>query len=167
MFSKKKCPICGTKSPIDATTCASCDSPFELRQAEGQMAICDEAIRLNPKDAVGYFNRGDAYHSLNKMKQAIDNYDEAIRLDPQFADAYHNRGTTYRNLGQLERAIEDYNHAIRLNPKDAVVYFNRGSTNKLHGKKGEAEDDFKKVITLTDNPQWVEIAKQQIDELSK
>jgi len=101
------------------------------------------------------------------MKQAIDNFDEAIRLDPQFADAYHNRGTTYRNLGQFERAIEDYNHAIRLNPKDAVFYFNRGSTNKLHGKKGEAEADFKKFITLTDNPQWVEIARQQIDELSK
>ena len=99
MFFKKKCPSCGAKNPIDATICASCDAPFELRQAEGQMAVYDEAIRVYPKDA--------------------------------------------------------------------VVYFNRGSTNKLRGKKAVAVADFEKFITLTDNPQWVEIARQQIDELSK
>ena len=169
MFFKKKCPICGAKNSRDATTCASCGTPFELRQAEGQIAIedYDEAIRVNPNDAVAYFNRGNAYHSLNKKKRAIEDYDQAIRLNPEYADAYHNRGTTYRDLGQFRRAIEDYDQAIHLNPRDAVAYNNRGNAYKLQGKKAEAIADFEKCITLTDNPQWVEIARQQIKELQR
>jgi tetratricopeptide (TPR) repeat protein len=167
VFFKKKCPICGAKNSRDATTCASCGTPFELRQAEGQIAIddYDEAIRINPKDAVAYFNRGTTYHSLNKKKRAIEDYDQAIRLNPEYADAYHNRGTTYRVLGQFRRAIEDYDQAIHLNPRDAVAYNNRGNAYKLQGKKAEAIADFEKLITLTDNPQWVKIARQQIEEL--
>ncbi len=169
MFFKKKCPNCAAKNPIDATTCASCGAPFELRQAEGQIAIedYDEAIRLNPKDAVAYFNRGNDFYSLNKKKRAIEDYDQAIHFDPQFADAYHNRGTTYCDLGQYNRAIEDYGETIRLNPNDAEAYFNRSNAYKLQGEKAEAIADFEKFTTLTDNPQWVEIARQQIEELSK
>ena len=169
MFFKKKCPICGAKNSRDATTCASCGTPFELRQAEGQIAIddYDEAIRINPKDAVAYFNRGTTYHSLNKKKRAIEDYDQAIRLNPEYADAYHNRGTTYRDLGQFKRAIEDYDQAIHLNPGDAVAYSNRGNAYKLQDKKAEAIADFEKFITLTDNPEWVKIAREQIKELQR
>ena len=135
MFFKKRCPSCGTKNPIDATTCASCGAPFELRQAAGQ--------------------------------RAIEDYDKTIRLNSQFADAYHNRGTTYCALGQFERAIKDYDQAIHLNPKDAVAYNSRGNAYKLQGKKAKAIADFEKFITLTDNPQWVEIARRQIEELSE
>lgn len=99
MFFKKKCSTCGAKNSRDATTCASCDAPFELRQPEDQIAI--------------------------------EGYDEAIRLDS----------------------------------KDAVAYFNRGNAYKLQGKKAKAMADFEKLVTITDNPQWVKIARQQIKEL--
>jgi tetratricopeptide (TPR) repeat protein len=169
MFFKKKCPICGAKNSQDATTCASCDAPFELRQVEGQIAIedYDEAIRLNPNDAEAYFNRGNAYHNLNKKKRAIEDYDKAIRLNPQFAETYHNRGTTYRDLGRYNRAIEDYGETIRLNPDDAEAYFNRSNAYKLQGEKAEAIADFEKFITLTNNPLWREKARREIEGLSK
>ena len=81
--------------------------------------------------------------------------------------AYSNRGLAHHYLGQLERAIEDYDEAIRLNPEDAVAYYNRGLAYKELGKKAEAIDDFEKFITLTDNPQLIEMARQQIEELSE
>ena len=70
-------------------------------------------------------------------------------------------------MGQFERAIEDYTEAIRLNPEYAKAYYNRGQAYKDQGKKAEAIADFQKFITLTDNPQWIETATQNIDELSK
>ncbi len=169
MFSKKKCPICGAKNSRYATTCASCDAPFELRQAEGQIAIedYDETIRLNPNDAEAYFKRGNAYYNLNKEKRAIEDYDKAIRLNPQFAEAYHNRGTTYRDLGQYNRAIKDYDETISLNPNDAEAYFNRGNAYKLQGNKAEATADFEKFTTLTNNPLWIQRARREIEGLSE
>jgi tetratricopeptide (TPR) repeat protein len=169
MFFKKKCPICGARNSRDATICASCDTPFEMNQVDGQVVIksYDEAIRLNPNDAEAYFNRGNAYYNLNRKKRAIEDFDMAIHLNPQFAEAYHNRGTTYRDLGQYNQAIEDYGETIRLEPTDNVAYNNRGNTYKLLGKKAEAIADFEKFITLTDNPQWIAEARQQIEELSE
>ena len=73
----------------------------------------------------------------------------------------------YAMLGQLEQAIEDYDQAIRLNPECAEAYYGRGFIYKEQGKKDEAIVDFEKFITLADNPQWIEEAKQHIEELSE
>ena len=91
----------------------------------------DEAIGLDPQDAIAHYNRGLAYNriakavtasrplvssNLSHYQRAIQDFDQAIRLNPQ-ADAYYNRGIAYRNLGQFERAIEDFDEALRLNPQ--------------------------------------------------
>ena len=52
----------------------------------------DEAIRLDPKDAVAYSNRGHSYNELGEFQRAIQDFNEAILLDPQLAFAYNNRG---------------------------------------------------------------------------
>ena len=67
----------------------------------------DEAIRLDPQDAITYSKRGSAYSNLDQAERAIQDYDEAIRLDPQYAIAYSNRAFAYRNLGQYELAKRD------------------------------------------------------------
>jgi len=53
------------------------------------------------------------------------------------------------------------------NPKYAEAYYNWGYVYKQQGKKAESLGDFKKLITLTDNPRLIEMAKRQIEELSK
>ncbi|MBA7633687.1 hypothetical protein ES703_41258 [subsurface metagenome] len=64
-------------------------------------------------------------------------------------------------------AIADCNKAIRLDPNDAVACLNRGVAYKLQGNEAEAIADFEKAVTLSDNPQLIKQAKQQIKELSK
>lgn len=68
---------------------------------------------------------------------------------------------------EVEWAIKDYDEAISLNPQYTEVYYSRSIIHKEQGKKAEATADFEKFIGLTDNPQWLEMARQQIDELSK
>ena len=90
------------------------------------IADYDQAIRLNPENAVGYINRGVAYDDLGEYEQAIADYDQAIRLNPEDAVAYNNRGVAYSELEEYKPAIADFNQAIRLNPKDKAAYYNRG-----------------------------------------
>ena len=42
----------------------------------------DQAITLNPDDALAYYNRGLAYHKIDKYDLAIQDFDEIIRIDP-------------------------------------------------------------------------------------
>jgi len=56
---------------------------------------------------------------------------------------------------------------VDIAPDAADAYFNRGLNYKAQGEKAEALTDFQKLITLTDNPEWVAMAKEEIEELSK
>ncbi len=139
MFFQKKCSNCGAKNPKDATVCATCGVPFESRQTEAQ-----EAIEVYEK----------AMH------------EKATRPNLMDADAYNTRGNRYLEQRQLQRAIADFDEAVRLDPKFTVAYGNRAMAHKLRGDKTKAISDFEKFIALSSDPRLIQIAKQQIKELS-
>ena len=101
---------------------------WPTKKGEHDKAIADytEAIRLDPKDAEAYCNRGLAYGNKGDYDKAIADYTEAIRLNPKYAEAYYNRGMTYASKGEYDKAIADYTEAIRLDPKYAEAYYSRG-----------------------------------------
>ena len=112
------------------------------------------ALRLNPKYAAAYYNRGLARHTLGQRQAALADYDEALRLDPNFTDAYNNRGLVKHALGQHQAALADYDKALHLNPNDAEAYNNRGNTKHVLGQHQAALADYDKAFRL--NPNYVE-----------
>ena len=86
--------------------------------------------------------------------------------DLKDAEAYNNQGNAYFNLGQFEQAIFTYDEAIRLKPQYAEAYNNRALAYKEQGERAEAIADFKKFISLTNNTDWIERVRQEIEELS-
>jgi tetratricopeptide (TPR) repeat protein len=81
----------------------------------------EQAIRLDPKDAVAFNNRGLIYQAKGDLDRAIADYNETIRLDPTYIFAFNNRGGAYQDKNDYDRAIADYSEAIRLNP-EYVLY---------------------------------------------
>ena len=94
------------------------DAPHLEDKGDHDQAIADytEAIRLDPKHALAYINRGNAWRTKEEYDKAIADYDEAIRLDPKDATAYHERGEAWYAKDDLDKAIADYDEAIRLDP---------------------------------------------------
>lgn len=52
-------------------------------------------IRLDPKNAAVYGDRGLAYRKKGDLDRAIADYTDAIRIDPKYARAFNDRGTAY------------------------------------------------------------------------
>src|SRR3954470_16739417 len=96
------------------------------RDDTNALADLNESIRLDPKVAVAYHNRGQNFSGRGELVRAIADFDAAIRLDPKLAAAYVERGNAFRQQRQPDRAIADYSEAIRLNPRQDVAYANRG-----------------------------------------
>ena len=73
-----------------------------------------KAIRLKPKDAVAYFNRGVAYNQLGQSNRSIADYNQSIRLQPDFTQAYINRAVFYLNHGNKKQGCPDAQKACKL-----------------------------------------------------
>jgi tetratricopeptide (TPR) repeat protein len=78
--------------------------------------ISRKAIRLNPKSASAYNNRGLAYRKLGKLDEAIADYTSAITLNPIYALAYNNRAYVLEAKGRKDEAMIDYGRALVLDP---------------------------------------------------
>jgi tetratricopeptide (TPR) repeat protein len=64
----------------------------ELGDKKGAIADYDQTLRLDPNNALAYYNRGIARRGLGDKKGAIADYDQTLRLDPKYATAYYSRG---------------------------------------------------------------------------
>ncbi|PKN18041.1 MAG: hypothetical protein CVU71_10985 [Deltaproteobacteria bacterium HGW-Deltaproteobacteria-6] len=115
------------------------------------MDVYDKTTEPSPKDAMVYYNRGNAQSKLGNYKQAVADFDKAIVLNPRNAAAFYNRGLTHHKLGNYKQAVVDFDKAIELNPHNAVFYGNRGLVHNNLGNYKQAIADFNKAIELSPN----------------
>ncbi len=125
----------------------------------------NKAINLEPGYAQAYNNRGHAYYNKGNYDQTITDCTRAIELDPSLALAYNTRGIAYQAKGDYEKAMADFNRAIHLDPGRHWPYYNRGLIYKIQGKKEKAIADFERSIELTDDPSFIQKAKEALKEL--
>ena len=128
----------------------------EKEDYEGAIEDYNQAIRLDPDNALAYKHRGDARRNLEDYEEAMADYTEAIRLDPEYAAAYNNRGVVRRQLGDYEEAIADFTEAIQASGNwgkgsPTMGYNNRGFTRYQLGDNQEAIADYTEAIRLDPN----------------
>ena len=68
---------------------------MDKRDYDTAIADFDEAIRLDPKFAPAYVNRGLAYAAKGDLDKAFADCTKAIELKPDYADAYYGRGDAF------------------------------------------------------------------------
>ena len=124
------------------------DDCFENHDFDGALAHFSEAIRLDPKCAVAYNNRGVIYKDQGKFNKAIADFDAALHLEPTYADAFFNRAVAYVKQGDLDQAIADYSEVLRLKPDYVEAYVGRANAYQDLGDDVQAEADRNKAKVL-------------------
>jgi tetratricopeptide (TPR) repeat protein len=82
----------------------------------------DRAIRLNPRHAEAYTNRGIAWREKGDPSGAIADLDKAIKLNPKYAPAYGDRGITRPVRGKDAEAQQDFARCFDLDPGMRTVF---------------------------------------------
>jgi tetratricopeptide (TPR) repeat protein len=121
------------------------------REYDRAIEIYTEAIRLDPRRAAAYIDRGNSYYNKKDYDRAIQDFTEAIELKPSTV-AFNNRGNAYRARKDYERAFQDYNEAIRLDPNYAFTFNNRGNGYRERKDYERAIKDYDRAIQL--NPSY-------------
>jgi tetratricopeptide (TPR) repeat protein len=144
------------------------DPPEKMEEYRAlQMADYNEAIRIDPKYAPAYFNRGVQFRSKKDYDRALADLNEAVKLGPidriqgidsasrkanaQSADHFHQRGLVYSLKGDIDRAIADYTVAIKFLPTMSGALYDRALAYRTKGDTTRANADFDEAIKLDPN----------------
>jgi tetratricopeptide (TPR) repeat protein len=132
---------------------------YEFSKGSFEKAInhFNQFIKLNPRLAIGYRNRGATFYQADKLEEAITDYNEAIRLDPTQVDLYQMRATALMFLPAINEAeenahlIEAQNNlltALEINPTDAKIYQDLAACYSLMSNLDAALECYKKALEL-------------------
>jgi tetratricopeptide (TPR) repeat protein len=92
-----------------------------VENADQTIDIYSKAIKINPKFAKAYNNRGIAYMWKKQYDNAVADFNKAIEFDPKNGKAYNNRAIVYSYQGETDKALKDLKKAkslgIEVNPK--------------------------------------------------
>jgi tetratricopeptide (TPR) repeat protein len=119
-----------------------------LLEYKEAIKMFNEAIRINPKSAKAYNNRGSGNYGLANYKAALVDMDMAIILNPNYAKAFNKRGDTKMRLNDFAGALSDLNKSILLDSTDANAYFHRGRCRFGLNNTAGAIEDLTKAIEL-------------------
>ena len=117
-------------------------------------AAARKSVSIDPRDAIGWANLGDALMQQGKTSEAIVACRRAVALDSTVADNWYNLGVALSGETDLTEAIAAYRRGLAINPRHAQAINNLGALLATSGKLEEARDAYKRAVELT--PQSVE-----------
>ena len=133
------------------------------------LEVLEKALELNPENALIYFSKAIAYHNLNQLRAAYENYGHAIELDKNMIDAYYNRAQTILAFDnptteELEEALEDLNRATELDKKFIDAHYYSAVVKKKLGMYKSAIESLDKVLAIEPKAPYSRALKKLIEQ---
>lgn len=121
---------------------------LEANRPQSAAGALEQAIGIDPENALLHFNLGNARFMLLEYGAAVAGYTQAIALDAGHADAFYNRGNALRRLGMQDAAVESYDRVIALQPRHTEAHNNRGNALADLGRYAPAVASYGAAIAL-------------------
>lgn len=96
---------------------------LELANYDLAFDAFQEAVRVAPDHAVGYFGVGAAYAAQNRHAEAVRVFRTAVRLSPEFWPAHVCLAGSLYQIGQYLESAKACREAIRVRPDAARAYY--------------------------------------------
>jgi tetratricopeptide (TPR) repeat protein len=133
------------------TPIARAEQMYKDGKYKEAIALLNDYLTANPKDATALVDRGDDYAALGEDKAAVADYTAAIAVNPDFAYAYASRCDSRNSLDQNAEALPDCDKAIELDPKMAYPYRIRALIELQEGNPKAALADTDSAIGISAN----------------
>ncbi|XP_069483464.1 small glutamine-rich tetratricopeptide repeat-containing protein beta [Ambystoma mexicanum] len=120
----------------------------------------NQAVQLDPNNAVYYCNRAAAYSKLGKYIEAIRDCETAISIEPSYSKAYGRMGLALTAMNKYEQAITSYQKALDLEPENDSYKSNlKMAQQKLRDISSPTETGCGfDMASLINNPAFVSMA---------
>lgn len=120
---------------------------FEISICYEELGNNDKAIQCLldyiddfPYSYTTWFNLGNLYAKLGKIKQAIWAFDYAVIINETFVPALYNIANAYLDNESFQEALSYYHKCLAIDKDDPMVYFSMG---ECYEELGAFEDAYK------------------------
>jgi tetratricopeptide (TPR) repeat protein len=127
------------------------------------IAWLDSAIRLKPKEADYYVNRGIAKEGINDTT-AMQDYQTAIALQPDHTVALHNIAVLKRKKGESVSMEDDLEKAIESDSSMLYPYLERGYQRMEGGYFKGALEDYNRALEIQSNDPEIWLNRGHVKE---
>lgn len=94
--------------------------------AERAIQAFEQALRIDPKNAIAWQNIGLTRVHSNRPEEAIAAFDRAFALNERLPRAWNGRGAALEELGRHGEALESWKRALELDPRMFEALLNIG-----------------------------------------
>jgi len=131
----------------------------DIKSMQSALDFFDQALKEDPKFALGYTGIADASLRMNSMKKdslwtqkALAAAQQAQQLNDKSPEVHATLGSVYRATGKYSEAVAELKRALSLEPNSDDTYRKLGSTYLKSGNGLAAIEAFQKAVQL--NPYY-------------
>lgn len=135
----------------DSTNWKACYQVAGIYELKGDMknayAYFTQALTINPKFSLGYFNRSNMEELMGSDKASMKDLKAVLKTKP-FYMAYLTMGEKENRVGHYREAVAAFDSAVMLNPDFYAAYSMRGMARYKSGDLNGAIHDFDLEIQM-------------------
>ena len=105
-------------------------------------------IDNNPYSVSAWYNLGNLYHRVGKIKNAVTSYDFCIAIDKNYIRAYHQKAEALASGENYADAYEAYNDVLNVEAKTAYILCNMGECMERLGEFEKSEELYKQSLEI-------------------
>ena len=85
------------------------------------LSVCEDALKIDPDDAVVITQKGVAFCRLQKLDEAINCFDLALQQDPKLAHAIYNKATVMMLQNNIADALSLLEQSMNFDSRFRMV----------------------------------------------
>jgi tetratricopeptide (TPR) repeat protein len=126
---------------------------YDAEDYETAISEYSQAIELDPKNSLYFFERGNVYSVIIQDNNAISDYTNAININPNNIEYYKGIAEAYVGERCFDKAIEYYTKAIEIDKTNTDLYFDRAIIYETFFEENieKAFSDYEMIIKIDPN----------------
>jgi tetratricopeptide (TPR) repeat protein len=118
----------------------------ELGQFDGGVESYREFLRLEPKNATGWFNMAVCLENLGRWQEAAEKFKTASDLDPARLEAQLGMGICHLHLNDAKAGLTAFDKCLSKSPENDHALFGKAVALQMQGQLDPAADIYKGII---------------------
>lgn len=118
-----------------------------MREKKKAITLLNSFIKTNPKDATGFFTRGQAYVAMRDYPHGISDLSKALELDSNDPSKYVDLANACFKSGKYDRSLQVLTSGIGKSSDPDICMYERAKIFLAHDRNSEAMADFDSIVS--------------------